>query len=94
MGDPATRQCSKQMLNGGNTAGTQVECGAELTVTHLVRRQPDRVRRIREADVETGRLTGSETDDRLFAAVEADPAALDLINQGPGPAVVLRPVDH
>ena len=54
MAEPTTGKGGQQMFDGGHLAGTQIQGGAQLAVTHLIRPKLDRLLHSGQAHLEPG----------------------------------------
>ena len=88
-------ECRQQMFDRGHPTRTEIEGGAELTVTDLTGLQPDRCRAGSIAEDEKSRLIpGAQRDRGGLAAVQTNARPDHCLGQGPAVAVALRPDGH
>jgi hypothetical protein len=72
MAEAATSQGRQQMFNGGHLAGAQIQSGAQLAVTHLIRPKLDRLLHSGQAHLEPRLIRWPKLHRGLSPTVEAD----------------------
>jgi hypothetical protein len=70
--ESATRQGRQQMLNRGHLARAQIQGGAQLAVTHLIRPKLDRLLHSGQAHLEPRLIRWPKLHRGLSPTVEAD----------------------
>ena len=73
--EPTTGQGCQQMFDGGHLAGAQIQGGAQLAITHLIRPQLDRLRHPRQTHVEPRLIRRPKLHLGLSSTVEANARA-------------------